>query len=282
MSSGDVEVLYEFHVTPEEETAALRLQLPANFYAYRRKPPCPGCRGCEPDDAAAPSSAAVTSPILTGLLKTPSFVPPPPAAPFGKPAEPAAPTPLFGQLSFQAATATPVFGAKLATPLFGAKAVDVASVFGMKPAAATTFGAKSVDVTPVFGAKPADVTPVFGAKTSEPTPVFGATSTPSFGGKPSEIGPPGVTDTPWSIFSKPQTTTLGFKTAAGKEANGLAALGKEADDATVPFLPCDSSVSFATLSDTASKAGKPIESGTLLLIFSQLSFLTNVITVRST
>ncbi|XP_069676446.1 E3 SUMO-protein ligase RanBP2 isoform X2 [Periplaneta americana] len=45
----DVEVVYELKVTPEEEAAALRLKLPANFYSYRRKPPCPGCAGCEPD-----------------------------------------------------------------------------------------------------------------------------------------------------------------------------------------------------------------------------------------
>jgi E3 SUMO-protein ligase RanBP2 len=44
-----VEIVYELKVTPEEEAAAMQLKLPANFYSYLRKPPCPGCAGCEPD-----------------------------------------------------------------------------------------------------------------------------------------------------------------------------------------------------------------------------------------
>lgn len=47
--SDDVAVVYELKVTPEEEEAAMQLKLPANFYSYLRKPPCPGCAGCEPD-----------------------------------------------------------------------------------------------------------------------------------------------------------------------------------------------------------------------------------------
>jgi E3 SUMO-protein ligase RanBP2 len=42
-------ILYEAHVTDEEREAALRLQLPPNFYAYRNAPKCPGCVGCEAD-----------------------------------------------------------------------------------------------------------------------------------------------------------------------------------------------------------------------------------------
>ncbi|XP_076281902.1 E3 SUMO-protein ligase RanBP2 [Lasioglossum baleicum] len=43
----EVEVVYEMKVTPEEREAALKLQLPENFYAYKRNPDCPGCRGCK-------------------------------------------------------------------------------------------------------------------------------------------------------------------------------------------------------------------------------------------
>ena len=43
----DIEVLYEMKVTPEEKQAALKFQLPENFYAYKQKPDCPGCRGCK-------------------------------------------------------------------------------------------------------------------------------------------------------------------------------------------------------------------------------------------
>jgi hypothetical protein len=47
-----VEIVYELKVTPEEEAAATQLKLPPNFYAYLRKPPCPGCAGCENDSDA--------------------------------------------------------------------------------------------------------------------------------------------------------------------------------------------------------------------------------------
>jgi len=50
--SDDVEIVYELKVTPEEEAAAMKLKLPSNFYAYLRKPPCPGCVGCENDSDA--------------------------------------------------------------------------------------------------------------------------------------------------------------------------------------------------------------------------------------
>ncbi|EFN63981.1 E3 SUMO-protein ligase RanBP2 [Camponotus floridanus] len=42
----EVEIIYETKVTSEEKAAALELQLPENFYAYKQKEDCPGCRGC--------------------------------------------------------------------------------------------------------------------------------------------------------------------------------------------------------------------------------------------
>ncbi|KAG7199455.1 hypothetical protein KM043_014081 [Ampulex compressa] len=46
-SPQDIEVLYEVKVTSEEKNAALLLQLPENFYAYKQKPDCAGCIGCK-------------------------------------------------------------------------------------------------------------------------------------------------------------------------------------------------------------------------------------------
>ncbi|XP_076685558.1 E3 SUMO-protein ligase RanBP2 [Andrena cerasifolii] len=43
----DIEILYEAKVTAAEKEAALKLLLPENFYAYKQKPDCPGCRGCK-------------------------------------------------------------------------------------------------------------------------------------------------------------------------------------------------------------------------------------------
>ncbi|KAK1127033.1 hypothetical protein K0M31_004646 [Melipona bicolor] len=52
-SAQDIEILYEMKVTPEEKQAALKFQLPENFYAYKQKPDCPGCRGCKEDSDAS-------------------------------------------------------------------------------------------------------------------------------------------------------------------------------------------------------------------------------------
>lgn len=55
----EIEIVYETKVTPEEKAAALKLQLPENFYAYRRKEGCPGCRGCkEPGIILYPDTTA--------------------------------------------------------------------------------------------------------------------------------------------------------------------------------------------------------------------------------
>ncbi|XP_012218383.1 E3 SUMO-protein ligase RanBP2 [Linepithema humile] len=45
-TTKEIEIVYEAKVTPEEKAAALKLQLPENFYAYKQKEDCPGCIGC--------------------------------------------------------------------------------------------------------------------------------------------------------------------------------------------------------------------------------------------
>ncbi|XP_015598012.1 E3 SUMO-protein ligase RanBP2 isoform X2 [Cephus cinctus] len=72
----DVEIVYESKVTAEEKSAALKLKLPENFYAYLQKEDCPGCIGCrEPQiplfaDAARESTLPekISSPFTTGQL----------------------------------------------------------------------------------------------------------------------------------------------------------------------------------------------------------------------
>lgn len=49
-SNEDVAIVYETQVTSEQREAALRLQLPPNFYSYLNAPKCPGCVGCSDDD----------------------------------------------------------------------------------------------------------------------------------------------------------------------------------------------------------------------------------------
>ena len=40
------QVVYEAKATEEEKKKAEKLMLPENFFAYKNKPDCPGCRGC--------------------------------------------------------------------------------------------------------------------------------------------------------------------------------------------------------------------------------------------
>lgn len=58
----EIEIVYEAKVTPEEKAAALKLQLPENFYAYEQKEDCPGCRGCrKPSIVLYPDNATQDS-----------------------------------------------------------------------------------------------------------------------------------------------------------------------------------------------------------------------------
>jgi len=59
LPTEEIEIVYEIKVTPEEKAAALKLQLPENFYAYKQKEDCKGCRGCkEPDIVLYPNITA--------------------------------------------------------------------------------------------------------------------------------------------------------------------------------------------------------------------------------
>lgn len=50
-SLKDVEVVYTKQATAEQQRKAKELKLPLNFFLYEDAPPCPGCRGCEPEEA---------------------------------------------------------------------------------------------------------------------------------------------------------------------------------------------------------------------------------------
>ncbi|CAG4963166.1 unnamed protein product [Parnassius apollo] len=48
--SDDVVFVGEILASNEEKQKAIELKLPENFYTYKNKPPCQGCRGCKDDD----------------------------------------------------------------------------------------------------------------------------------------------------------------------------------------------------------------------------------------
>lgn len=147
--SDEVEVVYEAKVTPEEKSAALRLQLPENFYLYKQAPPCSGCPGCEKDSdsdqgdsqslaSLTPASSVISSSTTTfnasaavggsgtSLFTSASFTQPSFTGIFGGTAQNTPGFGIFGGSSLNSnpgstavnspSTAFPLFGAKLSTP----------------------------------------------------------------------------------------------------------------------------------------------------------------------
>lgn len=107
------QVVYETKVSAEEKAAALKLQLPENFYAYKYKPACPGCIGCR--DLEDEKDEEPTKPIV---VKESSVAPSTTCQAvfnnvFGKPTvvtTSAATQPGSGMKMTFGTTATPIFG----------------------------------------------------------------------------------------------------------------------------------------------------------------------------
>ncbi|CAH2229916.1 jg24525 [Pararge aegeria aegeria] len=55
-TSEDVVFVTEIQASSEEKQRAKELMLPENFYTYKNKEPCSGCRGCEEDNNTKPES----------------------------------------------------------------------------------------------------------------------------------------------------------------------------------------------------------------------------------
>ncbi|XP_039296203.1 E3 SUMO-protein ligase RanBP2 isoform X2 [Nilaparvata lugens] len=195
-SDDDVEVVFETTVTAEEREAALKLQLPPTFYAYKQAPPCPGCIGCDPEDRKQPvQTPSKDSPKATA--KESSNKSSPLAAPvlnfgFAKPAD----SPQSNAFGFDSSkfgfsmkkadqssepSTTPVFGAGTGT-LFGETSTSEPAVVSN-----TLFGKTSTasepSATPIFGSGGG----LFGKSTTPNT------ATPSIFGKPSDSEKPSVT-----------------------------------------------------------------------------------------
>ncbi|XP_015115458.1 E3 SUMO-protein ligase RanBP2 [Diachasma alloeum] len=213
-SAQDIQVVYELKVTEEEKDAALKLQLPENFYAYKQKEDCPGCLGCqEPDvplfeaqrkteskEAKVEEAPEAPETPITIKLAPPKLTPPQAPTPFGGfqkslfNSTGAAPT-IFDNQTDKPGDKKPefVFGQKsdpecsLKSPLgdvsvCSPEAKPQTINFG-KPSfgeAATIFGS-TVQSKNMFGGKP-EVTgfpqesPVFGAASKDSPASFGSLS----------------------------------------------------------------------------------------------------------
>ncbi|KPJ13679.1 E3 SUMO-protein ligase RanBP2 [Papilio machaon] len=51
--TDDVVFVGEIQASNEDKQKAIELKLPENFYTYKSKPPCQGCRGCNDEDVAS-------------------------------------------------------------------------------------------------------------------------------------------------------------------------------------------------------------------------------------
>ncbi|XP_061711175.1 E3 SUMO-protein ligase RanBP2-like isoform X3 [Cydia pomonella] len=69
--NDDVEFVTETQSNSEEKNKALQLMLPENFFLYKNKDPCPGCRGCE-DSKDSTSQAPKKSNISLNVFTAPT------------------------------------------------------------------------------------------------------------------------------------------------------------------------------------------------------------------
>ncbi|XP_059487715.1 E3 SUMO-protein ligase RanBP2-like [Neocloeon triangulifer] len=176
-----VEVI-EPKVSDEDVQKARALKLPDNFYAYKQRSACKGCRGCENEDSDASSTTEKDQTVSSTVPSTFS-------------------TPLFGSVSFGAAAkpeklvssgnslaTTNMFATASNQPTFASLANSTSNAgFSNLTSSSPSFSWAGAG-TPVFGSKGS---PALGSKGSTPAPVFGsAKPSPVFG-------------TPQALFSSP-------------------------------------------------------------------------------
>lgn len=104
--SDDVVFVSEIQATSEEKQKAKELMLPENFFTYKNKPPCLGCRGCSNSDDSNTSSSDSKSDSNTTLTNEPNLA---------SPALEIKPSTTANLKASTASNATPV---KTTTPLF--------------------------------------------------------------------------------------------------------------------------------------------------------------------
>ncbi|XP_012274477.1 E3 SUMO-protein ligase RanBP2 [Orussus abietinus] len=219
--SQDIQIVYEVMVTSEDKAAALKLKLPENFYAYKQKPDCPGCRGCrEPEvplfDGTDAAKVSTTKDQTKSLTLTTTSQSSPGVIPFGG----ASAQPTFGTNSWESignksagfvfgasftpsstkSTSMAIFGGNLATPtldksgnepsnatklMFGgnsASTLDNLKICSPSEASSETPRIGSLNFSgTIFGNTPSSITPIFGGTK---TTSIDETSKPLFSGTP--------------------------------------------------------------------------------------------------
>lgn len=229
--SEDVVFVSEILATDDEKQKAKELMLPENFFTYKTKEPCQGCRGCMNDDEKSiysTSSFSLTSrttPFTTSSLSTPvKSLPTAFQSPinsfYGTPAnfDKTSDTSIFrtplGSIGSNANSVSPV------TPTNAAPANDtknkenaftqknIFAGFGDKQ---NIFGQSQNTSSNIFGASESQIT---NAKNSILAPPKLGTQTPQFDNKPEETKSIFGTSQPKVVFgtthSKPEETKSVF------------------------------------------------------------------------
>lgn len=227
----DVVFVSEILATEEEKQKAKELMLPENFFTYKTKEPCPGCRGCVYDDEKSiqsTSSSSLTSrtiPFTTSSLSTPvkslpSAFQSPINSFYGTPAnfDKTSDTSMFrtplGSIGSNANSVSPV------TPTIAAPANDTKNkenaftqknIFAGFDDKQNVFGQSQNASTNIFGANESQVT---NAKSSILAPPKLSTQTSQFDNKPEETKSFFETSQPKPVFgttfSKPEETKSVF------------------------------------------------------------------------
>ncbi|KAG8038783.1 hypothetical protein G9C98_000338 [Cotesia typhae] len=239
-AANEIQVVYERKVTEEEKNAALKLQLPENFYAYKQKEDCQGCRGCkedvplfESDKAESEADKSAATPLNVKLA--PSKLSPSPLKAISAPTTTSM---VFGgTFSFGGAPSAPSFGA---TPIFGGNTNDkdkktsfsfgsfsessaekLPNLFGGKTicsASTVNFG-KSQAFNKTFGESQSPGW-TFGSTVSAGNSIFGGAS-----GKP-EAAPSFSTFGTNSVGAKPEQSSIFGSIANDSSALSFGSLAK--------------------------------------------------------
>lgn len=199
----DVIFVSEILATEEEKQKAKELMLPENFFTYKTKEPCQGCRGCTSDDEKSVEStsssglASRITPFTTSSFSTPvKFL----ASAFQSPINSSFGTPA----NFDKTSDTSIFRTPLSSIGSNANSVSPVTPSNAAPANDTknkenAFNQKNIfagfgDKQNVFGQSQNTSSNIFGASESQTTNPKGSilappklsTQTPQFDNKPEE------------------------------------------------------------------------------------------------
>lgn len=200
--SEDVVFVSEIQATEEEKQKAKELMLPENFFTYKTKEPCQGCRGCTNDDEKSIQSTSNSSlssktiPFTTSSLSTPAKSI---TSAFQSPMNSFYGTPT----NFDKTSDTSVFRTPLGS--IGSNANSVSPVTLSNAAPANDAKNKENAQKSIFAGL-GDKASIFGQSQNTSSSIFGASESQGTNAKGSILTPPKLSTQKIQIDSKPEET----------------------------------------------------------------------------